>query len=48
MQRANCRKRGASIQDIKEYADHAKIETTMLYVSVNEESVKAAFDRFIS
>jgi len=41
-------KRGASIQDIKEYAGHAKIETTMLYVSVNEESVKAAFDRFIS
>jgi len=41
-------KRGANIQDIKEYAGHAKVETTMLYVSVNEESVKAAFDRFIS
>lgn len=41
-------KRGANIQDIKEYAGHVKIETTMLYVSTNEESVKAAFDRFIS
>lgn len=41
-------KRGASIQEIKEYAGHVKVETTMLYVSVNEESVKAAFDRYIS
>lgn len=41
-------KRGANIQDIKEYAGHVKIETTMLYVSTNEESVKAAFDRYIS
>lgn len=48
MQRVNCRKCGASIQDIKEYAGYVKIETTILYVSVNEESVKSAFDRFIS
>lgn len=41
-------KRGANIQEIKEYAGHVKIETTMLYVSTNEESVKAAFDKFIS
>lgn len=41
-------KRGANIQEIKEYAGHIKIETTMLYVSTNEESVKAAFDKFIS
>lgn len=41
-------KRGANIQDIKEYAGHVKIETTMLYVCVNEESVKATFDRCIS
>ena len=41
-------KRGANIQEIKEYAGHVKIETTMLYVSTNEESVKAAFNKFIS
>lgn len=41
-------KRGANIQEIKEYAGHVKIETTMLYVSTNEESVKAAFDKYIS
>lgn len=41
-------KRGANIQDIKEYAGHVKIETTMLYVSTNEDSVKAAFDKYIS
>ena len=41
-------KRGANIQEIKEYAGHVKVETTMLYVSTNEESVKAAFNKFIS
>lgn len=41
-------KRGANIQEIKEYAGHVKIETTMLYVSVTDESVKAAFNKYIS
>jgi site-specific recombinase XerD len=41
-------KRGANIQDIKEYAGHVKIETTMLYISTSEESVKSAFNRCIS
>lgn len=40
-------KRGANIQDIKEYAGHVKIETTMLYVSVTEESVRSSFNRCI-
>lgn len=41
-------KRGANVQEIKAYAGHVKIETTMLYVSVGEESVKSAFDRCIA
>lgn len=41
-------KRGANVQDIKTYAGHVKIETTMLYVSVSEESVKSAFNKCIA
>lgn len=38
-------KRGANVQDIKEYAGHVKIDTTMGYVSINGDQVKNTFDR---
>lgn len=41
-------KRGANIQDIKEYAGHVNIETTMLYVVTSEKQVKATFDMCIA
>ncbi|MFR5148188.1 MAG: tyrosine-type recombinase/integrase [Ruminococcus sp.] len=42
--------RGVPLQEIQAYAGHAKSDTTMLYVSVKQESVKAslyASDRIV-
>ena len=40
--------RGEPLQEIQAYAGHAKSDTTMLYVSVKQESVKASFMRLIA
>lgn len=40
--------RGMSLQELQQYAGHAKPETTMMYVNVKEEGVKATFRRLIA
>lgn len=40
--------RGVPLQEIQAYAGHAKPDTTMLYVSVKQETVKASFMRLIA
>lgn len=40
--------RGIPLQEIQNYAGHAKPDTTMLYINVKEESVKASFMRLIA
>lgn len=40
--------RGMSLQELQAYAGHAKPETTMSYVTVKEESIKATFRRLIA
>lgn len=40
--------RGIPLQEIQAYAGHVKPDTTMLYVVVKEESVKASFMRFLA
>ena len=39
---------GIPLQEIQNYAGHAKPDTTMLYINVKEESVKASFMRLIA
>lgn len=40
--------RGMPLQEIQAYAGHVKPDTTMLYVSVRKESVKASFERLLA
>lgn len=40
--------RGMPLQEIQAYAGHAKPDTTMLYITVKEESVKASFQRLLA
>lgn len=40
--------RGIPLQEIQSYAGHKKPDTTMMYVTVNEENVKASFRRYIA
>lgn len=40
--------RGIPLQEIQAYAGHQKPDTTMMYVTVNEENVKASFRRYIA
>lgn len=40
--------RGIPLQEIQAYAGHQKPDTTMLYVTVSEENVKASFRRYIA
>ena len=40
--------RGIPLQEIQAYAGHKKPDTTMMYVTVNEENVKASFRRYIA
>lgn len=40
--------RGVPLQEIQAYAGHAKTDTTMLYITTKEESVKASFMRCIA
>ena len=40
--------RGIPLQEIQAYAGHVKPDTTMLYVVVKEEAVKASFMRFLA
>lgn len=40
--------RGIPLQELQAYAGHTKADTTMLYISVKEESVKASFMRCIA
>lgn len=40
--------RGIPLQEIQMYAGHKKPDTTMMYVTVNEENVKASFRRYIA
>ena len=40
--------RGIPLQEIQMYAGHQKPDTTMMYVTVSEENVKASFRRYIS
>lgn len=39
--------RGMPLQELQAYAGHAKPDTTMLYITVKEESVKASFRRLV-
>ena len=40
--------RGMSLQELQAYAGHSKPETTMTYVTVKQESVKATFRRLVA
>ena len=40
--------RGIPLQEIQSYAGHKKPDTTMMYVTVSEENVKASFRRYIA
>lgn len=40
--------RGMPLQEIQAYAGQAKPDTTMLYITVKEESVKASFQRLLA
>jgi site-specific recombinase XerD len=40
--------RGVPLQELQKYAGHVKPDTTMIYVTVREESVRASFKRLIS
>lgn len=40
--------RGVPLQEIQAYAGHAKSDTTMLYVSVKQDSIKASFMRLLA
>ena len=40
--------RGVPLQELQRYAGHVKPDTTMIYVSVREESVRASFNRYIA
>lgn len=40
--------RGVPLQELQRYAGHVKPDTTMIYVSVREESIRASFKRLIA
>lgn len=40
--------RGIPLQELQAYAGHKKADTTMLYISVNQDAVKASFMRCIA
>ena len=40
--------RGIPLQEIQAYAGHKKPDTNMMYVTVNEDNVKASFRRYIA
>ena len=40
--------RGMSLQELQVYAGHAKPETTMIYVTVRADEVKASFRRLVA
>lgn len=40
--------RGVPLQELQKYAGHVKPDTTMIYVSVREESVRSSFNRLIA
>ncbi len=40
--------RGIPLQEIQHYAGHEKPDTTMMYVTVSEENVRASFRRYIA
>ena len=40
--------RGMSLQELQAYAGHAKPETTMIYVTVRSDDVKASFRRLVA
>lgn len=40
--------RGVPLQELQHYAGHAKPDTTMIYVNVREDSIRASFKRFIA
>lgn len=40
--------RGIPLQELQAYAGHTKADTTMLYISVKEDAVKASFMRCIA
>ena len=44
----DCGMRGMPLQEIQTYAGHVKPDTTMLYITVREESVKTSFMRLIA
>ena len=44
----NAGNRGIPLQEIQSYAGHKKPDTTMMYVTVSEENVKASFRRYIA
>lgn len=40
--------RGVPLQELQRYAGHVKPDTTMIYISVREESIRASFKRLIA
>lgn len=44
----DCSARGMSLQEIQAYAGHQSPETTMQYITVKEDSVKASFNKLIA
>ena len=44
----DCSARGMSLQEIQAYAGHCSPETTMQYITVKEDSVKASFNKLIA
>ena len=44
----DCSARGMSLQEIQAYAGHCSPETTMEYITVKEDSVRASFNRLMA
>lgn len=42
----NLARSGMPIQEVQKYLGHSKIDTTMIYVTVSDDSLKASFDRY--
>lgn len=43
----NGSRRGMPVQELQKYAGHVKIDTTMMYISIDNEDVKSSFSRHI-
>lgn len=39
--------RGMSVQELQKYAGHSKIDTTMMYININNDDVRSSFNKHI-